>query len=241
MTSETTDAAASRLEEALGHRFADRALLLRALTHASWANERPERPPHNETMEFLGDGLLGFLVGELLLETFPGAPEGVLTRLRAQLVSAPAFARKAAELGAGEALRLSPGEERAGGRGRQGLLSDAFEALVAAVYLDAGFPAAREVVRRLFGAEAAALRPERALADDAKTALQQRLQSAGRPLPSYRVLRQEGPSHRPRFTVEVSCEGGPRASAEGPSRKAAEQAAARTLLERLSGGEGEGA
>ncbi|KAA0253349.1 MAG: ribonuclease III [Acidobacteria bacterium] len=241
MTNETTDAAASRLEEALGHRFADRALLLRALTHASWANEHPDRPPHNETMEFLGDGLLGFLVGELLLEAFPGAPEGVLTRLRAQLVSAPAFARKAAELGVGEALRLSPGEERAGGRKRQGLLSDAFEALVAAVYLDAGFPAAREVVRRVLGAEAAALRPEGALADDAKTALQQRLQAAGCRLPAYRVVRREGPSHRPRFTVEVSCEGEPPASGEGTSRKSAEQEAARSLLARLEERDGEGA
>ncbi|MDL1949034.1 hypothetical protein FBQ97_04375, partial [Acidobacteria bacterium ACD] len=118
------------------------------------------------------------------------------------------------------------------------LLSDAFEALVAAVYLDAGFPAAREVVRRVLGAEAAALRPEGALADDAKTALQQRLQAAGCRLPAYRVVRREGPSHRPRFTVEVSCEGEPPASGEGTSRKSAEQEAARSLLARLEEREG---
>lgn len=235
MTNETTDAATSRLEAAIGHRFSDRALLSRALTHASWANEQPDRPPYNETLEFLGDGLLGFLVGELLLETFPRAPEGVLTRLRAQLVSAPALARKASELGLGAALRISAGEERAGGRRRQGLLSDALEAVAAAVYLDAGFPAARDLVRRLYGAEAAALSPESALSDDPKTALQLRLQAEGRALPTYRVARRDGPSHEPKFTIRVEVEGEPPAFGEGPSRKAAEQEAARALLERLSG------
>lgn len=229
----TNDAAGLHLEEALGYRFADRALFFRALTHASWANEMPDRPPHNETLEFLGDGLLNFLVGELLLETFPAASEGVLSELRAQLVSARAFARKAASLRVGEALRVSPAEDRAGGRRKEGLLADAFEALVAAVYLDGGFAAARSLVRRLYGSEALSLDPVRALGDNSKTALQQRQHRAGRPLPAYRVVARDGPSHEPRFTVSVEIEGEAPVIGEGPSRKAAEQEAARGLLERL--------
>lgn len=229
---EPEESTLARLEEALGHGFSNRAPLVTALTHASWANERPERPAHNETLEFLGDSILGFAVAEMLLEAFPSAREGALTKARAQLVSSQHLARRARELGLGEAIRVSPGEERGGARRRASILSDAFEAVVAAVYLDGGFPAARAAVRKLLGEDAASLDLGALTAADPKTALQERLQAEGSALPEYRVVSESGPGHRKAFVVEVEALGRS-ATGQGTSKKAAQQSAARALLASL--------
>ena len=235
MGAETPDSL-SAVEEALGHTFVDRFLLERALTHASFANEAPRSSgaEDNEMLEFLGDAILNLLVAELLLEAHPGAKEGVLSKARSQLVSEGHFAAVARKLGLGEALRLAPAESREGGRGKNSLLADAFEAVVAAVYRDAGFEVARTVVRRLFGADVAAIDLPSVTSRDPKTALQEAAQAAGKPLPVYRLLSESGPDHRKLFVFEVELDGGLRATGDGSTKKEAQQGAARALLCLLS-------
>ena len=226
------------LEERLGHRFADRGLLLRALTHSSFANEADgeEEIGDNETLEFLGDSVLGYLVAERLFASFPAWGQGPLSKAKSELVSEASFAVQARELELGPLLRLSPGEERAGGRERSARLADAFEAVIAAVALDGGLPAAREAVGRLFGGEIATLDLEGLAARDSKSALQERAQAEGKPLPSYRLLSESGPDHDKGFVYEVVFGGaaGLRATGSGPSKKEAQRAAARAALDLLS-------
>ena len=222
-------------EEALGHAFKDRTLLERALTHSSFANEAPRSRPvaDNETLEFLGDSILNFLVAEMLLEELPDAREGVLSKARSQLVSETHFAEVARRLGVGNVLRLAPSELRAGGRLKESLLADAFEAVVAAVYRDAGMDRAREVVRRFFRDDVAAMDPLEISFRDHKTALQELLQSRGKPLPVYRLVSESGPDHEKSFVFEVECEGAGRAVGEGATKKEAQRRAAKELLELL--------
>ena len=229
------------LEERLGHRFRDRALLLRALTHSSFANEADPAAgvADNETLEFLGDSVLGFLVADLLFRSHPEWGQGYLTKARAELVSEGAFADKGRNLGLGTLLRLARTDERAGGRERDARLADAFEALVAAVYLDAGLDVARTVVERLFSADLAALDPGELSRRDFKSALQERAQADGKPLPRYRLLSESGPDHEKRFVYEVRFGEGDEltATGEGPSKKEAQREAARAAmaaLDRLS-------
>jgi len=221
-----------RFEEALGYRFGDRALLERALTHSSYANEAPraEAVRDNETLEFLGDTVLGFLVAEMLFETFPGFREGQLSKARAHLVSEPSFARLARELGVGDVLLLAAGESRSGGRVREALLADAFEAVFAAITLDAGLPAAREVARRLFAGPVAELDPGELSFHDYKTALQELAQGEGKPLPVYRVLSESGPDHLKEFVFEVVYDEGLSATGRGPTKKEAQRQAAKAAL-----------
>jgi len=295
------------LEERLGHRFRDRALLLRALTHSSFANEADPAAgvADNETLEFLGDSVLGFLVADLLFRAHPEWGQGWLTKARAELVSEGAFADKGRNLGLGTLLRLARTDERAGGRERDARLADAFEALVAAVYLDAGLDVARAVVERLFSADLvsetafaekgralglgallrlaptderaggrdrdarladafeavvaalyldgglgvaraaverlfsedlAALDPAELSRRDAKSALQERAQAEGKPLPRYRLLSESGPDHEKRFAYEVRYGEGDEltATGEGPTKKEAQREAARAALDLLS-------
>ena len=229
------------LEERLGHRFRDRALLLRALTHSSFANEADPAAgvADNETLEFLGDSVLGFLVADLLFRAHPEWGQGYLTKARAELVSEGAFADKGRNLGLGTLLRLARTDERAGGRERDARLADAFEALVAAVYLDAGLDVARAVVERLFSADLASLDPGELSRRDFKSALQERAQADGKPLPRYRLLSESGPDHEKRFVYEVRFGEGDEltATGEGPSKKEAQREAARAAmaaLDRLS-------
>jgi ribonuclease-3 len=226
------------LEERLGHRFRDRALLLRALTHSSFANETDPAAgvADNETLEFLGDSVLGFLVADLLFRAHPEWGQGWLTKARAELVSEGAFADKGRFLGLGALLRLAPTDERAGGRERDARLADAFEALIAAVYLDAGLEAGRAAVERLFSADLAALDPGELSRRDFKSALQERAQADGKPLPRYRLLSESGPDHEKRFVYEVRFGEGDEltATGEGPSKKEAQREAARAALDRLS-------
>ena len=207
----------------LAYHFADAELRERALTHRSVG------AGNNERLEFFGDALVNLIVAELLFDEFPKAAEGELTRLRARLVSEPALAAIARELELGDALHLGPGELKSGGFRRDSILADAFEALVAAVYLDGGWSACREVVRKLVAprlAEAAAMDDK-----DAKTRLQEWLQSREEPLPSYELVATTGADHARIFDVECRIESRDlRAEGRGSSRRAAEQAAATAVL-----------
>jgi ribonuclease-3 len=216
-----------RIAARLGHRFADRSLLERALTHRSAGGD------HNERLEFLGDALLSFLIAADLHRRFPATREGDLTRLRARLVRTETLAALARTLGLGEGLRLGPGELKSGGRDRDSILADALEALIAAVYLDAGIERSTEVVLALYDGLLEALSPGHALKDP-KTRLQEWLQGRGLALPRYSVEEMTGEAHEQRFVVACEVEGFPPPTrGEGSSRRAAEQRAAERLLERL--------
>lgn len=220
-----------QLERRLAYRFARLALLDRALTHASLANESldPE-VGDNEPLEFLGDAVLGMVVTDLLHRRDPDGPEGGKSRRRAQIVSAANLARHAAELGLPELIALGRGEEKTGGREKTALWANACEALVAALYLDGGFETAHRFVRDEFARD---LEEGDEPLEDPKSALQERLQAAGRPLPLYSVVAEEGPSHRRLFRVECELDDGTVTVGEDYSKKAAQQKAARLALARL--------
>ncbi|BDU22305.1 ribonuclease III [Dyella sp. GSA-30] len=210
----------------LSYRFRDPALADLALTHRSVGK------PNNERMEFLGDALLGVMVAELLYDAHPNASEGELSRLRAQLVNGQALAVIARELELGDGLKLGPGELKSGGFRRDSILADAFEALLAAVYLDGGFEACREVVRSLFKDRVAAIPRS---SKDAKTRLQEWLQARGLPLPLYELKDARGEDHAKTFDVSCAITEPQiiHADGHGGSRRAAEQDAAETVLRRL--------
>jgi ribonuclease-3 len=216
-----------RLARQLGHVFADAGLLDDALTHRS-AQSR-----HNERLEFLGDAILGFLVAEALWRRFPDATEGELSRLRARLVNRDALADLARALDLGSYLRLGAGELRSGGHARDSILADALEALFAAVYLDGGLEAARALLDRLAGERLAGLCPA-SQHKDAKTRLQEYLQARRLALPTYRVVETRGEDHAQTFVVCCDAQAvGRSTTAEGATRRRAEQLAAERLLEVL--------
>ncbi len=210
----------------LSYRFRDPALAQLAFTHRSAGR------PNNERLEFLGDALLGAIIAELLYEVHPKASEGELSRLRAQLVNGQALAVVARDLELGDELKLGPGELKSGGFRRDSILADAFEALIAAIYMDAGFDACRTAVRELFDERVTALRRS---SKDAKTRLQEHLQSGGWPLPQYELVASHGEDHAKTF--DVSCtisEPFPLvAEATAASRRAAEQDTAENVLNQL--------
>jgi ribonuclease III len=210
----------------LAYRFRDPSFAELALTHRSVGR------PNNERLEFLGDALLGAVVAEMLFEAHPHASEGELSRLRAQLVNGQALAVIARELELGDRLKLGPGELKSGGFRRDSILADAFEAMIAAVYLDGGFEACRDAVRQLFGERIAALPRS---SKDAKTRLQEHLQAGGWPLPRYELIASHGDDHAKSFDVRcLIAEPLPLdAEASGSSRRAAEQDAAECVLARL--------
>jgi ribonuclease-3 len=221
------------LERRLGYRFADLALLDRALTHASLANEAAARHrADNEALEFLGDAVVGVVVTDLLHRRDPDGAEGAKSRRRAQLVSAPSLARRAADLGIPDLLLLGRGEEKTGGRGKAALWANAYEALVAALYLDGGFEAAHRFVRADFARDVEVSDEE---LEDSKSRLQELLQGQGRPVPRYAVVGEEGPSHRRHFRIECRLDDGTVTLGEGHSKKEAQQEAARGALQRLRG------
>ncbi len=212
------------VRERLGYEPGDPGLFAAALTHRSATR------PHNERLEFLGDAVLNLLVAEHLYRAFPEADEGDLSRLRARIVSREPLAEIAAELSVGEALQLGSGELKSGGFRRQSILADAFEAVCGAVYLDGGVEAARRLIERLVEPRIAQL-PAAAALKDAKTRLQEYLQSRGLPLPRYELERTEGEAHEQTFWVVCEVEGlRRRASGQGRSRRRAEQEAAEHVL-----------
>ncbi len=218
------------LEAALSYRFRDRALLERALLHSSAAGE--QSLPSNQTMEFLGDAVVDLAVSDILFVMHPDSDEGALTRLRATLVSSRGLAHVARGLDIGRWLRLGRGEERSGGRSKAKILADSYEAIVAAVFLDAGYQAARSVVEHTFGEDIGRALPAGC---DYKTSLQELTQDLYRTTPRYTVVSLTGPDHERRFEVEISLSGKIMARGEGPNRKTAEQMAARIAVEGLQG------
>ncbi len=209
------------------HRFADPGLLQQALTH------RSAGAPHNERFEFLGDSIVNLLVAEVLFQRWPKADEGALTRARAELVREASLATIARTLELGSRLILGPGEMKSGGHRRDSILADALEAVVAAIYLDAGFEACRVVVLPWFEASLAAL-PVGKPGKDAKTRLQEWLQGRQRALPCYELVSESGDDHEKVFTVSCTIlDPTLSAQGEGSSRRNAEQAAAAAVLEKL--------
>lgn len=215
------------LQEKLGHRFNDPQLLIHALTHSGAARNRLES---NERLEFLGDRVLGLALAGMLLEAFPDEEEGKIGYRFSALARAESLARIADHIGLAPHIRLDRGEEDAGGRDNPGILADCCEAVIAALYLDSGLEAAEKFVlehwRPLMSED---LAPPK----DAKTLLQEWAQARGLPLPVYRVADREGPPHAPHFTIEVTVHEKKPAKGQGTSKQAAEQAAARALMDRL--------
>lgn len=213
----------------LGHGFSDPGLLAQALTH------RSAGAPHNERLEFLGDALLGMFIAEVLFARWPKADEGALTRARAQLVRESTLAQVARRMDLGARLRLGPGEMKSGGQRRESILSDALEAVIAAIYLDAGFDACRRVVLGWFGPELDSLEVGK-VGKDAKTRLQEWLQARQHPRPSYELLEERGEDHDKTFRVRCSLvQPLVAAEGEGGSRRAAEQQAAAAALAQIEG------
>ncbi|MFO7770875.1 ribonuclease III [Roseovarius gahaiensis] len=214
-------------EERLGHRFAQPALLVRAVTHSSMASATRD---DNQRLEFLGDRVLGLVMAEALLERDPAAEEGLLAPRYNALVRKEACADVAREIELGAVLKLGRSEMLSGGRRKLALLGDAMEAVIAAVYRDAGFDVAKAVVLRLWGSRIDKVKDD---ARDAKTALQEWAQARGLPPPAYVETARTGPDHAPHFTIEARLENGARESAQAGSKRQAEQAAAKALLARL--------
>jgi len=226
------------LERVIGYRFRDRGLLEHALTHRSRVHEDASGGVFdNESMEFLGDSILGFVIADMLFREFPQHNEGQKSKLKASIVSAASLARLGERIDLGAFLILGRGEEKTGGRKKLALIADSYEALIAAIYLDGGLEPARAFVERQFAdliREARRTGAEAAFTEDYKSALQEWLQSRDRGLPSYRLAAEVGPPHRRRFEVEVLIEGHPLARADGSSKKEAAQAAAKAALAILS-------
>jgi ribonuclease-3 len=224
----------SELEAVLGYRFADRALLEQALRHASWCNEHAaQQLEDNERLEFLGDAVLDLVVGHQLMKRFPQLRKGELSVTRAQVVSETGLSEVAGALGIGAWLVLGKGEERSGGRTKPSILADAFEALVASVYLDGGFDAARDMVERLLATRIENVEFKGFY--DFKTRLQETAQARLRSTPTYRVVSELGPDHDKRFVVAVTIGDEEWARAVGRSKKEAEQMAAAEAHFRLEG------
>ncbi len=240
------------LEEVLGHAFQRRAFLEQALTHASFAREAESQSAaggnaavesDNEQMEFLGDAVLSFVISQELYRRFPQYHEGELSKLRAHIVSARRLLRPARELHIGEYLRLGKGEDRSGGRSKSALLVNALEAIIAALFLDAGLDEAqRFILKYILEPELAEVHKhggQKLPVMDYKSALQEAVHASGRPQTRYVMVKEEGPDHRKMFTMEVHVPGAPNADdafvcrSQATTKKAAEQGAARLAWERL--------
>lgn len=230
--SEARAAELEALQTRLGYRFVTARLLDEATTHSSWANERGGGPPHNERLEFLGDAALGLMVAQELYERFPHVREGELTRMRSRLVSRAALTEVGRELRLERCLLLGKGEEEQGGRERASVLTNAVEAVIGAVFLDAGFEAARLWLREAFRDRWPAAVVEKK-PKDFKSRLQELTQRRNGALPSYELVGANGPPHAQEFSVALHLPDGRRVLATGPSLKRAEQAAASKGLELL--------
>jgi ribonuclease-3 len=223
------------LQQAIDYRFRDRGLLEHAMTHTSRANEDVSGGVRdNESLEFLGDAILGFVIADILFREFPELDEGQKSKIKAALVSTSTLARQAERLTVGDHLLLGRGEEKTGGRRKQALLADGYEALIAAIYLDGGIEQARAFIHREFAPLLADARRDGQVGQDHKSALQEYLQSHDHPLPEYRLAGTLGPDHRKLFQVELSVRGETLAEATGASKKEAEQEAARLALDKLT-------
>ena len=215
------------LEARIGHRFADPALAERALTHVSAPT--PARAQSYQRLEFLGDRVLGLIVSEMLYQAFPHASEGELSVRFARLVRRETCAEVAEEWRVGPHVVMGAGEARGGGRNKAAILGDVCEALIGAAFVDGGFAAARDLVRRAWEAR---MRADKAPIQDAKTAVQEWAQARGLATPSYSEVERSGPAHLPHFVMQVDLDGFAPERGEATSKRAAEQAAAKAFLER---------
>src|SRR5262245_10895641 len=220
------------LEAVLAYRFTDAALLQRALTHSSHAHEK-KTGEDNEQLEFLGDAVLGFLVSDSLCRQYPAFSEGELSKLKGFFVSAANLVRYAEQLDLGRYLQLGKGEEKTGGRSKQALLVDAFEAILGAMYLDSGLEGPRQLIDRLAGAQISEIAEPAGQFADFKTALQELLQSRALGACRYNLADETGPAHQKLFTIEVEVTGDIIGRGIGLTKRAAEQAAAKQAFEDL--------
>lgn len=219
------------LEEAIGYRFRNLALLQNAVTHSSYANERYHNSlMSNERLEFLGDSILGMVVAEYLYRTFPDRPEGELTRMRADMVCEKTLAGVANRVHLGDHLMLGHGEEQGGGRSRESILADAVESVIAASFLDGGMEAARGFIGRFILSDVPVKKPRNM---DYKTTLQELVQQKKNQVLSYTLVGESGPDHDKQFVVEVSLNGSKVGTGSGSSKKRAEQDAARNAIAAL--------
>ncbi|MEN8775213.1 MAG: ribonuclease III [Akkermansiaceae bacterium] len=217
------------IEERLNYKFKSKALLKEALSHPSLSSEIRPAPPDNQRLEYLGDAVIELAITSYLYHRFPDFQEGVLTKLRASVVSKPALATAARTIDLGRALFMSNGESGSGGRDRDSNLADALEAILGAVYLDSGLEAAKEVGLQLLGGQLEELNPKRAQANS-KGELQEILQQLTPEAPIYKVISEEGPPHDRTFVCEVIWKGRTLGQGRGPSKKSAEAEAAQTAL-----------
>lgn len=222
-----------RLESTVGYQFRNLQFLVEALTHSSFAQESANRPRDNEQMEFLGDAVLTFVVSVILADAFPDWEEGKLTRARAHLVAAPHLYSVALRLDLGQYLRLGRGEEKTGGRDKPALLVNALEAVVAALYRDGGIEAARDFIAHFIVPQDLGAAAGELFSIDYKSTLQELLQAERTPPAEYRVVEESGPEHQKTFTVEATAGDNLMARGRGGNKKAAEQEAARLILEKL--------
>ena len=221
----------NELEKAIGYQFRNITLLQNALSHSSYANERwHDSLKSNERLEFLGDSVLGMVVAEHLYRTFPDRPEGELTRMRADMVCERTLAKVANGLELGKHLLLGKGEEQGGGRGRESILADAVESVIAACYLDGGMDAAVQFIQKFILVNVPVTRLHNA---DYKTALQELVQQKKNQLLSYNLVGESGPDHDKEFRVELTLNGEVVGTGIGSSKKRAEQAAAHDAMEKL--------
>jgi ribonuclease-3 len=228
------------LENILEYRFKDQSLLLQALTHRSFVNEHEgEDLRNNESLEFLGDAVLGFVISSRIFQHYPDLTEGELSKIKAYLVSAANLVHLAEQIHLGDFVRLSRGEEKTGGRTKRAIVVDAYEAIVGAIYLDGGVEAASDFVGRQIDGFLESLDLKQLTYGDFKSALQEFLHNLGRPEPVYRVVDEIGPDHRKTFVVQVIIHDEVIAESSGRTKKEAQQSAARLALERLKevGGE----
>lgn len=223
--------AITKLQDLFGHTFADEQLLVRALTHTSYANEHAEVDGHNERLEFLGDAVLDLALSQWLMEEFPQRSEGVLSKMRASAVNESRLAKLARSLGLGEFLLLGNGEERTGGRDKDSVLADAYEACLGAIFKDGGYAKAAETVRKHFDEMIEGLSHHSD--KDFKTRLQELTQAKLKLMPSYELISESGPDHDKTFEVELRVDGVVRGVGTGKSKKEAEQNAAREALQSL--------
>lgn len=220
----------NRVKRILTHQFSNKELLQEALSHPSLSSEKRPAPPDNQRLEYLGDAVLELVISDYLYKRFPDCQEGVLTKLRASVVSRQALCAVAQRYDFGNSLSMSKGEESSGGRTRASNLADAVEAVIGALFIDAGFERAKSAVLKVFAPELDALDPVSAQASNSKGALQEVLQQIAPESPIYRIINEDGPPHERVFTSEVTWCGKTLGSGTGPSKKIADAAAAAAAL-----------
>lgn len=233
------DASFQDLEDLLGYRFVNKSLLEQALTHRSFLNEpgtagdERENKNNNESLEFLGDSVLGFIISSRIFQLYPDLHEGELSKIKAYLVSAANLVLLAKGIRLGDFIFLSRGEEKTGGRNKRAILVDAYEAIIGAIYLDGGVKAASDFIERQIEAFLQDLDIKQLTYGDFKSALQEYLHNLGRPEPMYRVVDELGPDHKKTFVIQVLIDEEVVAEASGKTKKEAQQSAARLALKKL--------